>query len=141
MNQLVRRRLLRAPVLQTWRLVTTGRKSKKFSVDRSGLVSFTEEEVVESDTPTASSKVTKESLSPLAKDLQSYIKLKGPISLHDYMAQSLNHLVHGYYQGKHMSTNLVCSTLSEKQLTVYIHFHQGREKLLEKKVTSLQPPR
>lgn len=40
----------------------------------------------------------KEPLSPLARDLRSYIKLKGPITLHDFMAQSLNHSVHGYYQ-------------------------------------------
>jgi hypothetical protein len=98
MDQIVRRRLLRTPVLHAWRALSNVRKGKKFSVDRTGLVNFTDEEVVESVAP-ASSKVIKEALSPLAKDLQSYIKLKGPISLHEYMAQSLNHLVHGYYQG------------------------------------------
>lgn len=44
--------------------------------------------------------VDKEDPSPLTKDLQSYIKLRGPITIHDYMAQSLNHVPHGYYQHK-----------------------------------------
>ncbi|KAJ1380045.1 S-adenosyl-L-methionine-dependent methyltransferase, partial [Ochromonadaceae sp. CCMP2298] len=38
--------------------------------------------------------------SPLAMDLISYIKLRGPITLHDYMAQCANHLIHGYYQSR-----------------------------------------
>lgn len=41
---------------------------------------------------------TKEVMSPLAKQLLSYIKVKGPITLHDYMAQCLNDPQFGYYQ-------------------------------------------
>jgi uncharacterized protein with HEPN domain len=126
MDQIVRRRLLRTPVLQAWRTLTTVRKGKKFSVDRTGLVNFTEEEVVESAVP-ASIKVIKEALSPLAKDLQSYIKLKGPISLHDYMAQSLNHLVHGYYQGN--ETPSARNLRSCTDHCVYYFIRQGRERL------------
>lgn len=40
----------------------------------------------------------KETLTPLAKDLQYYIKMRGPISLHDYVAQTANHSIYGYYQ-------------------------------------------
>ena len=40
----------------------------------------------------------KEQMSELAKDLQAYIGMRGPISLHDYMLQASNHLIHGYYQ-------------------------------------------
>ena len=37
----------------------------------------------------------KEAMSPLASELYDYIKLSGPISLHEYMSQAANHLVHG----------------------------------------------
>lgn len=76
-----------------------GKKFKKFSVDRTGLLGskylFEEQERTKIE-----SNVVKEPLTPLARDLLSYIKLKGPITLHDYMAQCLNHLMHGYYQKK-----------------------------------------
>jgi hypothetical protein len=42
----------------------------------------------------------KEPMSPLARDLRSYIKMRGPITIHDYMAQALNHSAFGYYQYK-----------------------------------------
>lgn len=42
--------------------------------------------------------VTKESPSPLTKELQTYIKLRGAITIHEYMSQALNHVPHGYYQ-------------------------------------------
>ena len=42
----------------------------------------------------------KEQLTPLAKDLQYYIKMRGPITLHDYVGQTSNHSLHGYYQQK-----------------------------------------
>lgn len=64
----------------------------KFSVDRSTLVDFSPPPV--SDGPA----VPKEERTPLTKDLLSYIQLKGPISIHDFMAQTSNHLLHGYYQ-------------------------------------------
>ena len=44
--------------------------------------------------------IHKEQLTPLAKDLQYYIKLRGPITLHDYVGQTSNHSLHGYYQQK-----------------------------------------
>jgi NADH dehydrogenase [ubiquinone] 1 alpha subcomplex assembly factor 7 len=65
----------------------------KFSVDRSALdnshlFAKSEEEILRG----------KEPPTPLARDLLSYIQFKGPISLHDYMAQAANHALHGYYQ-------------------------------------------
>jgi hypothetical protein len=42
----------------------------------------------------------KEEPTDLAKDLFSYIKLKVPITVHDYMAQAANHSLYGYYQHK-----------------------------------------
>lgn len=44
----------------------------------------------------------KETMSTLGKDLSSYIKMKGPITIHDYMSQTVNHIVHGYYQNKNL---------------------------------------
>jgi NADH dehydrogenase [ubiquinone] 1 alpha subcomplex assembly factor 7 len=72
------------------------KKLVEFSVDRSNLKSFVDPSQTEED-PTKT-KVPKEELSPLAKDLLSYIQLKGPITLHDFMSQTANHLLHGYYQ-------------------------------------------
>ena len=40
----------------------------------------------------------KEEMTSLAKELQSYIMMKGPISVHDFMSFCLNHPMHGYYQ-------------------------------------------
>ena len=40
----------------------------------------------------------KEPLSPLGRDMLSLIKIRGPISMHDFMAQASNHALHGYYQ-------------------------------------------
>ena len=40
----------------------------------------------------------KEPKSKLAEDLIAYIRMRGPITLHDYIAQTSNHIVHGYYQ-------------------------------------------
>ena len=37
-------------------------------------------------------------MNALSKDLLSYIKLRGPISLHDFIAQASNNQKHGYYQ-------------------------------------------
>jgi len=78
------------------RLTGEVRKQKRFSVDRTVLdanLGMDAEDALHSVVP-------KELISPLGKDLKSYIKLKGPITLHDYMAQCLNHLMHGYYQSK-----------------------------------------
>jgi len=40
----------------------------------------------------------KEEMTVLAADLQTYIGVRGPISVQDYMLQCSNHFVHGYYQ-------------------------------------------
>jgi hypothetical protein len=71
------------------------RKQKTFSVDRSALVNHqdflkSEEEILQG----------KELPTPLARDLISYIQMRGPITVHDYMAQAANHPLHGYYQSK-----------------------------------------
>jgi hypothetical protein len=83
-------------------------KTTKFTVDRSGLIGGGVESFYNASEMGAQSSdaemdaetiaIKKEPMTPLARDLVSYIKLKGPITLHDYMAQSLNHVLHGYYQ-------------------------------------------
>lgn len=40
----------------------------------------------------------KEAKTKLAEDLIAYIRMRGPITLHDYIAQTSNHMIHGYYQ-------------------------------------------
>lgn len=42
--------------------------------------------------------VSKEPLTALAKELQNYIFMRGPITLHDFVRQAANHALHGYYQ-------------------------------------------
>lgn len=85
------RALCRSSVLpQSLRRFSDVKRPKRFSVDRSILNANLG---IDNSPP-----IPKELLSPLGKDLKSYIKVKGPISLHDYMAQCLNHLMHGYYQ-------------------------------------------
>jgi NADH dehydrogenase [ubiquinone] 1 alpha subcomplex assembly factor 7 len=87
------------------RFIHTGKKNDRewvtFQVDRSNLINH---HLATPAPPKAASnlpKVPKEELSPLAKDLISYIQLRGPISMHDYMSQTSNHLLHGYYQSFH----------------------------------------
>lgn len=71
------------------------KKSTSFSIDRSGLINSANEG---NDLNELINNKNKEALSPLAKDLLSYIKIRGPISLHEFIAQTSNHAVHGYYQ-------------------------------------------
>lgn len=78
------------------RVRASPKASTEFSVDRSGLLGGGEE--FESDLRLLENSKTKEKLSDLGRDLLSYIKLRGPITVHDYMAQASNHAVHGYYQ-------------------------------------------
>src|SRR5690554_4171465 len=60
-------------------------------IDRSGLYQH----------PTAATeRVAKPGLTPLAKELMSIIKLRGPLSIHEFMSQALNNAKHGYYQTK-----------------------------------------
>lgn len=40
----------------------------------------------------------KETKTKLAEDLIAYIRMRGPITLHDYIAQTSNHMIYGYYQ-------------------------------------------
>lgn len=103
------KRRFNRPLLEK-RFLSNGRKDSKasdfFSIDRSGLLApqydpFPEfsqdgdhvESPIQIDTQ-------REEPSPLTSDLKTYIKLRGPISVHDFMAQALNHSVHGYYQQK-----------------------------------------
>lgn len=89
----------------------------EFQVDQSGLLGmtrdmndhFSESREIISDMITSNEEIPqteetvsdlphKELKSPLGKDLTSYIKMRGPITLHDYIAQTSNHAIHGYYQ-------------------------------------------
>lgn len=72
-------------------------KYTRLAVDRSGLLGISNNKYNPYDKENSA---IKETLSPLAKDLLSYIELRGPITVHDYMSQCLNHLLHGYYQQK-----------------------------------------
>lgn len=72
----------------------TRKKHVKISIDRSGLGKPAE------DFSNGDNGMSKEPVSPLASELINTIKLKGPITVHDYMALALNHSVHGYYQHK-----------------------------------------
>jgi len=86
------------------RLGASGRAQKastEFSVDRSGLLGGAaglSDGDLELAVATVANNKHKEKLSPLGKDLLTLIKLRGPITLHDYMAQAANHALHGYYQ-------------------------------------------
>ena len=42
----------------------------------------------------------KEPITPLGKELKSYIKNRGPLSINEFMTQALTHNVYGYYQNK-----------------------------------------
>ncbi len=105
-------------------LASGGKKRQEFSVDRSGLLGggdalpsqeqnkqalFLAEQgfnIAEEDgdwgvddaQPNVPIPPNKEEMTELAKDLQAYIAVRGPISVHDFMLQSSNHLIHGYYQ-------------------------------------------
>eukprot|EP00605_Chrysophyceae_sp_TOSAG23-4_P000291 GSChrysophyteH1.ASY1.ANO1.336.1 assembled CDS len=102
-----------------------GNKRTEFSVDRSGLLGakdalgsleeskqalFLAEQGLNIDKkgdedwifddvrPEEPIPANKEEMTELAKDLQAYIAVRGPISIHDFMLQGSNHLIHGYYQ-------------------------------------------
>ena len=42
----------------------------------------------------------KEPITPLGKELKSYIKNRGPLSISEFMTQALTHNLYGYYQNK-----------------------------------------
>lgn len=78
----------------------TGKLSNTFSVDRTGLAAggVGDGDELDYQIQDVLGIAGKETPSPLVKDLLTFIKLRGPISLHDYMAQASNHAIHGYYQ-------------------------------------------
>ena len=63
-----------------------------FKVDRSGLCND-----FGSDNRNLTA-ITKEPIDDFSRDLKSYIEMRGPITLHEFMSQSTNNLEHGYYQ-------------------------------------------
>jgi NADH dehydrogenase [ubiquinone] 1 alpha subcomplex assembly factor 7 len=85
-----------------------GRKSKKvteFSIDTSAftnLRSMTDDDVYKSSLDVSADKKVasehKEKLTELGADLISYISMKGPLTMNDYMSFCLNHPKYGYYQ-------------------------------------------
>ena len=66
-------------------------------IDRSALYNV-EQNNSKNESVTTSS--IKEILTPLARELQSYIKLKGPLTLHEFITQASNNKTHGYYQNE-----------------------------------------
>jgi SAM-dependent MidA family methyltransferase len=79
------------------RIKNRKKKEGSFSVDRSGLVKNRDHYLAPVN---PHSRFGKEKLTPLALDLYELINLKGPITIHEYMSQTLNHNIHGYYQQK-----------------------------------------
>ena len=85
----------------------------EFSVDTTGLFhkdtfkEIDDDNTNDNDDDKGIINPNKESLSELAKDLKTYIKLKGPITLHDYIAQALNHPLYGYYQHQHEKIGII----------------------------------
>ena len=71
------------------------KKSTSFSVDRTSLCNT---EIIDSCLKHPNNIVKKEAFTPLAKELTEYIKQRGPITLHEFISQVSNHVVHGYYQ-------------------------------------------
>ena len=92
--------------------IKAAKKKTAFSVDRSTLIGGWQDDDAGDDNedkvgehkvnPRRKTKLLshKEPLTPLAKDLQYYIKMRGPITIHDYVGQTSNHSLHGYYQQK-----------------------------------------
>lgn len=79
----------------------TVKKERLFTVDRSGLIGFkVKTEVNQDSTDRIQQSLIKEPLTPLAGDLLSYIKMRGPITLNEFMAQASNNRRHGYYQNE-----------------------------------------
>lgn len=74
------------------------RKSTQFFVDTSGLLNIgnkwpSKEELIKIES-------FKEPITPLVLELRNIIRLRGPLSVHDYMSQALHHSQHGYYQNR-----------------------------------------
>ncbi len=69
----------------------------RFSVDRSGLFNDASEKASAAEVSSPST-ATKEKMTDLGAELVKYLKIRGPISISEYMLQALNHMTHGYYQ-------------------------------------------
>jgi hypothetical protein len=102
---------------------------RSFAVDRSGLAKGMEEEDFDEFDLAVEGK---EEPTDLARDLNAHIKMKGPISLHDYMAQAANHSLFGYYQvramftayllsSSHLSTSLL-PFIASLRLSTFLHY-------------------
>ena len=77
-----------------------GAKKTSFSIDRSALggnAAWDDDSGSGSGGDRQAQFPHKEAMTPLGKDLQYYIKMRGAISLHDYIAQTSNHPMYGYY--------------------------------------------
>ena len=75
-------------------------KWKSLKIDRSSLPKLDGSSDYNTSTDSSVASIPKEDISELGKELRSYITQRGPITLHDYVSQSSNHFIHGYYQNK-----------------------------------------
>ena len=77
----------------------SSRKSTGFEIDTSGLAGQ-DRQMEDDGLPAypAGPIEGKEDMTELGYDLKAYIELRGPITVHDFMSQCLNHGAFGYYQ-------------------------------------------
>ena len=73
------------------------RKRTSFSVDTSGLGKVPDENLWMKDIPDVEGK---EKLTDLGREIQRYIQMRGPITVHEYMSLATNHATLGYYRRK-----------------------------------------
>ena len=83
-----------------------GKPRENFTIDATGLISrdigfgkSIDENNDDNNDPSLPV-VEKEIETPLGEDLNNYIRLRGPLTVHEYMSQCLNHGYYGYYQTK-----------------------------------------
>ena len=81
-----------------YRKLSDNAKWKTLKVDRSSLANYETRHAT--DEFSGSSSVDKEEITELGKVFRSNITLRGPMTLHDYVVQSSNHFIYGYYQNK-----------------------------------------
>jgi hypothetical protein len=80
--------------LSTNRFPRKGKPTNEFYIDRSELGK------AQDDLPDLSNiqAPQKELLTDLGEDLKSYIQMRGPITVNEYMSLALTHGLYGYYQ-------------------------------------------